>query len=292
MRLVACSNCHTQYDVADVRAKTIPCRCGIEIDTSPLLSQERSVHRCGSCGALLLGDAVCCDYCRAEIVRDPDALSLICPECFARCADDSRFCTACGVGFKPEPVRIEGHELPCPACSVLMPPRQVGGVAANECLSCHGLWAPGESFDELVSRAIESRQQATPAQLQILKPRVTGSNPAVQSVQYRKCPECDEFMQRRNFRKKSGVIIDSCPAHGIWLDADELEEIAGFILSGGGGPTPHEGAEERRQKAAAAGAFAQLHASAAKRSAAPSLEIRGALDVVDSVASFLSRILK
>ena len=74
--------------------------------------------------------------------------------------------------------------------------------------------------------------------------------------------------------------------------ADYLELCDGFILSGGGGPTPHEGAEERRQKAAAAGAFAQLHASAAKRSAAPTLEIRGALDVVDSVASFLSRILK
>ena len=39
-------------------------------------------------------------------------------------------------------------------------------------------------------------------------------------------------MQRRNFRKASGVIIDRCSAHGTWLDADELEQIAGFILSG------------------------------------------------------------
>ncbi len=40
-------------------------------------------------------------------------------------------------------------------------------------------------------------------------------------------------MQRRNFRKTSGVIIDRCHEHGVWLDADELEQIAGFILSGG-----------------------------------------------------------
>jgi Zn-finger nucleic acid-binding protein len=40
-------------------------------------------------------------------------------------------------------------------------------------------------------------------------------------------------MQRRNFRKSSGVIIDSCRKHGTWLDADELEQITGFVLSGG-----------------------------------------------------------
>ena len=40
-------------------------------------------------------------------------------------------------------------------------------------------------------------------------------------------------MRRRNFRKTSGVIIDCCNSHGTWLDADELERIAGFLLSGG-----------------------------------------------------------
>lgn len=293
VRLVACSNCHTQFDVADVRAKTIACRCGTEIDTSPLQYQERSIHRCGSCGASVAGEAARCDYCGSEIVRDPDELSLICPECFARCAEDSRFCTACGVGFRPEPVRVDGHELPCPVCSVLMPPRQVGGVGVNECRSCHGLWAPAESFDELVSRAIDSRQNATAAELQVLKPRVTGSNPAGQRVQYRKCPECDGFMQRRNFRKTSGVIIDSCPEHGIWLDADELEQIAGFILSGsGGGPMRGATATERRQRAAAAAAFSRFQATEARRHPSPSSEASDLLDVFDSIAGFLTRILK
>jgi Zn-finger nucleic acid-binding protein len=37
---------------------------------------------------------------------------------------------------------------------------------------------------------------------------------------------------RRNFRKRSGVIIDRCHQHGTWLDAHELEQIAGFVLSG------------------------------------------------------------
>jgi hypothetical protein len=39
-------------------------------------------------------------------------------------------------------------------------------------------------------------------------------------------------MHRRNFQKSSGVIIDRCSTHGTWLDSDELEQIAGYILSG------------------------------------------------------------
>jgi len=294
VRLVACSDCHTQYDVADLEAKTIPCRCGSEIDISPLqAASETVVSRCGSCGAGIGPDAASCSYCGSDIVRDPDELSLICPECFARCADDSRFCVACGIGFRPEPLRIDGHELPCPVCSALMPPRQINGIGLNECLTCHGLWAPGDSFDLLVSRAIRARQDANPAELHVLKPRVMGSNPAVQRVQYRKCPECDGYMQRRNYRKKSGVIIDSCPSHGIWLDADELEQIAGFILSGSAGsPTRPETAEERRQKAAAAAAFAPMQAQIGERVFRETHSASVERDVVDSIMSFLSGILK
>ena len=40
-------------------------------------------------------------------------------------------------------------------------------------------------------------------------------------------------MQRKNFAKRSGVIVDVCGKHGVWLDADELEAVAGFIVQGG-----------------------------------------------------------
>ena len=233
MRLVACANCHTQYDVSGIVAKSFPCRCGETLENRPPKAVDAQVHRCGSCGALVTTDAESCQYCGSAIVRDPGRLSLICPECYARNADESRFCTACGVAFRPEPIRVDGAELPCPVCSVLMPLRQVGGLGVNECPECHGLCAPGASFDAMVARAIEARKNADPTQLDALAPRVTGSNPAAQSVRYRKCPECDAFMHRRNFRKSSGVIIDRCAEHGTWLDADELEQIAGFILSGG-----------------------------------------------------------
>jgi hypothetical protein len=40
-------------------------------------------------------------------------------------------------------------------------------------------------------------------------------------------------MLRTNYKRSSGVILDECRQHGSWLDADELEQVAGFILAGG-----------------------------------------------------------
>jgi Zn-finger nucleic acid-binding protein len=296
VRLVACSNCHTQYDVTDVLAKTIACRCGEEIENAPLQASDAIVARCGSCGAGVQSDAATCQYCNSEILREPGEHSLICPECFARCADASRFCTACGIAFQPESVKIDGHELPCPVCSTLMPPRQLGGVAVNECLSCNGFWAPGESFDLLVGRAIEAREQASPAELHALKPRVTGSNPARQSVQYRNCPECDAHMARRNYRKKSGVIIDICSEHGAWLDADELEQIAGFILSGAAGERIEpDSTSERKKSAAIAASLSRMEGERAGRQFDPTTRFSGSSvneGMVESIAGLLFRILK
>jgi len=40
-------------------------------------------------------------------------------------------------------------------------------------------------------------------------------------------------MPRKNFRRISGVLIDVCRDHGVWLDAGELEQIRCFIANGG-----------------------------------------------------------
>jgi Zn-finger nucleic acid-binding protein len=260
VRLVACANCHTQFDVTNVVAKSFPCRCGASVENRSLEAIDAKIHRCGSCGAIVDAEVKRCDYCGSTIERDPGKLSLVCPECYARCSEDACFCTACGVAFRPEEVRVEGHELPCPVCDVLMPPHQIGGIGLNECRSCNGLWVAGDSFDLLVSRAIEARKNASPEDLLTLKPRVTGANPAAQKVQYRKCPECQRFMQRRNFRKSSGVIIDRCHEHGAWLDADELEQIAGFILSGGQASATLSKPPASQQERRASAEFARIQA--------------------------------
>lgn len=265
LRLIACHRCHAQYDLAGVVADSVRCRCGETLPNRALTPQDARILRCGSCGAQVQEQAQACSWCGSEIVRKGD-LSLICPECFARNAQASRFCTACGVGFRPEPLCVDGHELPCPACDARMPPRQVAGVGLNECPRCNGLWVPGDHFDALVKRASEARQAAGP---DAEAPRVSRGNPVTSELKYRKCPECQAFMQRRNYRRSSGVVLDVCHQHGTWLDADELEQIAGFILSGA--PTSavleaeHESARTQAAAASAAAAAARIQSSHRRR---------------------------
>ena len=257
VQLIACPVCHTQYDVSQVVADTITCRCGESLANEPPTSVDAAISRCGACGAQLAEDAKSCSYCGSEVVRSPEKLSLICPECFARNTDDSRFCVGCGVAFRPESVRVDGHELPCPACEALMPASQVGGIPLNECGACHGLWVTGNHFDTLVRKAAELHASAGKTSP---PPRVRGGNPLSQKIAYRRCPECDVHMHRVNYKRSSGVILDECRTHGTFLDADELEQVAGFILSGGKtSPLLEERVDEHQDaKRAAAEAMARI----------------------------------
>lgn len=232
MRLVACPGCHAQFDVQDFSGTELRCHCGEIVPNVVHAGVDVEVHRCGSCGALIAPDAERCDWCRSAIVRDQTRLSLICPECYARNADDSRFCTGCGVEFRPQlPVAENQAALTCPCCDCLMRVRGIGGVAVYECGQCLGLWVPGDHFDELVNRAIEA-QRANPSHRLAVNAK-TPSASAFGKVVYRRCPVCSGTMQRKNFGRRSGVIIDWCGQDGTWLDAEELPAIAAFILSGG-----------------------------------------------------------
>ena len=56
---------------------------------------------------------------------------------------------------------------------------------------------------------------------------------AVQTVRYVPCPTCAKLMNRVNFGKQSGIILDCCAAHGTWFDADELRRVVEFVRDGG-----------------------------------------------------------
>jgi len=47
------------------------------------------------------------------------------------------------------------------------------------------------------------------------------------------CPQCGQLMNRINFARCSGVVVDICKGHGTWFDRDELSAIVQFIRGGG-----------------------------------------------------------
>jgi Zn-finger nucleic acid-binding protein len=232
LRLIACQSCHTQFDAEQIAAARFPCRCGATIENRPSEPKDAAVVRCGSCGAALEAEDGSCSFCGSRLARRPDASGPVCPECFARTPAGSRFCTACGVAFRPEPLSVEAREIPCPACSLPMRPRAVAGIELYECAQCEGLWIPEGCLEPLLRQVRDASGELAGLRASARTPRVRSGNPASQRVEYRRCPECDAHMQRRNFQRASGIIVDLCRRHGTWLDADELEQIAGFVREG------------------------------------------------------------
>jgi len=131
---------------------------------------------------------------------------------------------------RPEEPRI------CPVCSIPMETVDLGGVGVQgtfyieRCSKCMGLFFDPGELDCLLSEtsqkvfSIDHRQLAT---LQNSKP----SEP--ESISYRPCPVCRKLMNRQNFAERSGVVIDCCHQHGIFLDGGELRRIQLWIQSGG-----------------------------------------------------------
>ena len=52
-------------------------------------------------------------------------------------------------------------------------------------------------------------------------------------IRYLKCPMCHQHMNRTNFGKNSGIVVDVCKLHGTWFDADELTGAVLFVANGG-----------------------------------------------------------
>lgn len=48
-------------------------------------------------------------------------------------------------------------------------------------------------------------------------------------VTYVACPRCGEIMARRNFGRTSGILVDTCKKHGIWLDRGELRRVVDHL---------------------------------------------------------------
>jgi Zn-finger nucleic acid-binding protein len=52
-------------------------------------------------------------------------------------------------------------------------------------------------------------------------------------VVYRKCPMCNERMSHINFAGHSGVILDRCGEHGVWIEGGELRRLTEWWRAGG-----------------------------------------------------------
>ena len=176
---------------------------------------------CPSCSAPLPARGVVCRYCGSR--RDLDLqgwrhLQASAPDGPLQCPD--------GHG------NLEWLELPPPGGAGAPPGESPGEppLQLGRCPSCLGLFLPLGTLERLLDQAVGPVWAIDPQLLQTLadSPRAEAS-----SWRYRPCPSCGELMHRQLHGQRSGVVVDRCRDHGLWLDAGELRQLLEWTRAGG-----------------------------------------------------------
>ncbi len=139
----------------------------------------------------------------------------------------SKHCQRCGAAAALAEVK-GSEQRNCPRCLIEMSFIEIGSTALRECEKCFGLWLDVPSFEKLCA----DREQQS-AVLGSASPAPSRAVRETSKVKYVPCPECSQLMNRINFARCSGVIVDLCKGHGTWFDRDELSRIVEFIRGGG-----------------------------------------------------------
>ncbi len=259
--LVSCHACQRCFDASGrAPGSRFRCHCGAVVTVEEPQGHDAAIVRCSNCGAPRSEGAEACPYCQATYTLHDRDLDAVCPRCLARVAGAARFCHHCGNPVPREAISAEETDLACPACGeeAQLISRQLPDSAETvlECPRCAGMWLDQDIFTRLTDRA---QQRGLAARM---SGGVSGVEPRRLEPQegplYRHCPVCNEVMNRRNYGKRSGVVIDTCRSHGVWLDAEELPAILAWLGSGGLERVRQLQADElaRRERQASAGPIA------------------------------------
>jgi len=261
--LVACPECRRQYEAGKLRpGAKFRCRCGRVLRVKAPRGHDAAVIRCSGCGAPREQGGRACSHCGSDFTLHERDMHTVCPHCLTRVSDKANYCHSCGKALTATDAAGEASDLECVSCDAntdaditgeggrpRLHSRRLGkeDLSVLECQVCAGMWIESRVFRELTNKA-EQRQAIDPAILAPSKTEHAGSFSGRKKWSYRPCPECGKLMVRRNYGRRSGVIIDVCRDHGIWFDANELQRILRWIREGGSVDARRRAYEEQREK--------------------------------------------
>lgn len=138
--------------------------------------------------------------------------------------DGAAYCATCG----SRRARRAGDntDAACPGCGSGLRLLELGSSALMECPACDGVWIEADVFERLC--ADREARAAVLHRLARGSQSVGGTG-----IRYRPCVQCGKMMNRVNFGRISGAVVDVCRGHGTFLDAGELHQIVEFIHAGG-----------------------------------------------------------
>ena len=145
-----------------------------------------------------------CEYCGKEI----NIAYMICPLCGGHLHSKEQ---------TQSPV--------CPRCKVQLGIHYRDREEYDICPECGGLWLDRGEFCLFTREYDVYRKDDDKGEYL--------REPSKDPLEYIPCVRCGKLMNRKNFAKLSGVILDECGTHGVWLDSGELGKIRHFIADGG-----------------------------------------------------------
>jgi Zn-finger nucleic acid-binding protein len=161
-----------------------------------------------------------------------------CTSCSGRLTGPMTFCPFCGVRQDVNLRQIHFRDLgtdaslPCPHCTTPLDVIEFESepkVRIERCTTCYGtFFNPGE-LEVLLDAQTHPLVWLDEAQLG----QIAADFGHEEDFVYRRCPMCAELMTRVNFGGRSGVILDRCGAHGVWLDGSELRRLTEWWRAGG-----------------------------------------------------------
>ena len=174
---------------------------------------------CPACGAPCNPDRRLCEYCGNHLA------AIRCSGCSTLHFAGAVLCTRCGRQLRPQPGLAASAGAQCPRCNHALASTTLGTLVASECGKCGGLFLDAVTLRQVVA----DREQARAV------PFAPADKPVAvtDEVRYLRCPVCRGVMNRVNFGRRSGVIVDVCREHGTWFDAGELALTLEFVAQGG-----------------------------------------------------------
>jgi Zn-finger nucleic acid-binding protein len=163
---------------------------------------------CCNCSAPLPANSIVCEYCKTR--NDTDLKGI--HRYTTVEIESARTCPRCSVSLKTIDLRINDRFL------------------IERCDHCLGLFFDPGELESLLEATVSNVFEINRSKLDDIN---RSMSPDSETVVYLKCPVCSKLMNRVNFGTKSGVIVDRCRDHGVWLDGGELRRLFEWMKAGG-----------------------------------------------------------
>jgi Zn-finger nucleic acid-binding protein len=163
---------------------------------------------CSNCSAPLPANSIICEYCKTRNDTDLKGVHRF----TTHEIESARTCPRCSISLRTIDLKINGRFL------------------IERCDQCLGLFFDPAELEALLEATVSNVYDINRSRLDDINNHLSHAD---YPVTYVKCPVCSKMMNRVNFGTKSGVIIDRCRDHGVWLDGGELRHLFEWMKAGG-----------------------------------------------------------